>query len=106
MSLDNKKRTILIEIHVAVDSRGQWFAYGSGLTDDSDFRDESLALFNATAAWLNHEDEIGCDEADIERFTVLAEIPIPDHVLFANKVKAMPKQRELFAEEAKECLRS
>ena len=92
--MSDRPKTILIEIHVAVDSRGQWFAWGSGLKEDCDFRDESLALFNATAAWLNHEDEIGCDEADVERFTVLAEIPIPDHVVWATSVK--PAQRTLF----------
>lgn len=93
-------RKILIEIHVAIDSRGQWFAWGSGQKDDADFRDESLALFNATAAWLNHTDEIGNDAADIEHFTVLAEIPIPEHVLWANDVKPLPKQKELFETEA------
>lgn len=96
MSERQKRNPLLIEVHVAVDSHGQWFAWGSGVKDDSDFREESLALFNATAPWLNREDKIGCDEADVESFTVLAEIPIPDHVLLAKGV--IRKQRELFQE--------
>lgn len=92
--MSERPTTLTIQVHVAVDSRGQWFAWGSGRKSDCDFRDESLALFNATAGWLNHADAIGCDEADVERFTIMAEIPIPDHVVFAQSVKR--EQRTLF----------
>lgn len=91
-------RTITIEIHVAIDSRCQWFAWGSGTKDDSDFRDESIALFNANAPGLNHTDKLGNDAADVEHFTVFAEIPIPDHVVWASRVQR--PQQEFFTETA------
>lgn len=80
---------------LAVDSSGHWFAWGSGCKDDSDFREESLALFRKNV-WLDRTDDIGNDAADVEHFAVLAEIPVPDHVVFAQSVK--PAQRTLFEE--------
>lgn len=88
-------KTIQIDIHVSVDSSGHWFAWGSGQRDDSDFREESLALFREHC-WLDRTDDIGNDAADVEHFAVLAKIPVPNHVVFAQSVK--PAQRTLFAE--------
>lgn len=94
-------QTISVSIHLVVDSAGRWFAYGSGFQDDDNFPEQTMDFLRQHAGYLDHTSEMGQDDEDVEHFTVLAEIPIPDHVVFASAVK--PKQRELFTETPTPC---